>query len=133
MHPATPALKKIEFVGFDGAVLTVVFTSDPGVPSASAVWYSAPFEAPRSWYRIPIVFVVGSTSTHGNHWSPAPASTRLGEVHVAPPSPDAMTNTSMFVTGFSESCIPFRLSLKTSNSRPFGAATMFPAELTRTW
>jgi len=32
-----PAWKNSDSVGFDGAVLRTVFTSDPGAPSASAV------------------------------------------------------------------------------------------------
>jgi len=62
---------------------------------------------------IPICPVVGSTSTHGNHWSPAPESTCIGPLHEVPPFDDTIWKTSVFVTGLAESWIPFRLWLKT--------------------
>ena len=46
---APPAWKNSDIVGFEGALLTVVFTNEPGWPSASAVVYVGPFESPRSW------------------------------------------------------------------------------------
>jgi len=83
------------------------------VPSAIAVVYVAPFVAPRSWYRIPMLPFAGLTSTHGNHWSPPPASTRDGDDHEPPPFDELIRNTLVFVVGLAKSCPPFRLSANT--------------------
>ena len=45
----SPAWKYSDSVGFDGCVLIVDFTNEPGWPSARAVVYVGPFELPRSW------------------------------------------------------------------------------------
>src|SRR5262245_9702643 len=133
MQPATLALKKCESVGCDGAVFTTVLT--PG-NSVREKLYSAGM-ASRSLYTTPTVPVVGSTSTQGNHWSVALGSTSVGPLHDTPPLSEVIRNTSVFVTGVALSWVPLRLSEKTSRSLPFsvarGLATMFPAELTRSW
>ena len=83
--------------------------------------------------------LLGSTSTHGNHWSfPAPESaafTRVGELQLEPPSVDVTRNTSVFVTGLATSCTPLRLSKNTKYRRPLcvGSATRFPVIGVRTW
>jgi len=62
-----------------------------------------------------------------------PESTSIGSLQVPPPFDETTRKTSVFVTGLAESCTPFRLSLKTSQSFPsVGLATMLPAVLTRT-
>ncbi len=80
---------------------------------------------------------VGLTSTHGNHWSVGLASTWVGPVQLVPPFVDVIRNTSVLVMGLSLSCVPLRLSEKARYSVPFsearGLATMFPAELVRSW
>src|SRR5580765_5765162 len=85
----------------------------------------------------PSVPFVGFTSTHGNHWSVGLESTWVSPDHVVPPFPDVSRKTSVLVTGFAESCVPFRLSEKTRASLPFsdarGLATRLPTDHTRTW
>src|SRR5688572_614217 len=69
----------------------------------------------------------GATDSHGKNWSSTLVVSCWTGLHVAPPSVDFETRTSVFVSA----AVPFRLSAKARYRTPFrGSMSMFPAAFT---